>query len=94
MTRVRLGDVPVRGKNVRWKEFGADGILLDVVSGEYAQVDEAGALICRQIDGRKTAGEIIEHVASDFEGEGNTVAEDTLEFMEELLDRGLILVSS
>jgi hypothetical protein len=92
MPRIRLGDVPARGENIRWKEFGSDGILLDVQSGEYFQVEEAGVMICRQIDGRKTAGEIIEYVASLFEGEGDIVVEDTLEFMEELQDKGLISV--
>lgn len=90
MGRIQAGSVVKRGESIRGREFGDAGVLLDVSSGEYVQTDEVGLAIWEQIDGRKTAAEIVEALAAHFDADAQTIAGDTAEFIEELLERGLV----
>ena len=94
MSKIRVESVPRRGDGIRSKEFGEAGVLLNVNSGEYFQVDEVGMAVWGQVDGRKTAGEIIEALAAHFDADQGVLARDAIEFMEELMSRGLISVGA
>jgi hypothetical protein len=92
MRKIRLGSIPKRNENIRWREFGTEGILLDPGSGDYAEVNEVGITIWKHIDGQKTVEEIIEELLAHFDADDVALSEDTAEFMEELIGKGLLSV--
>ena len=92
MQKIQLKSVPRRSENIRWREFGTDGILLDPRSGDYFQVDDVGITIWKRMDGRKTVEKIVEELSSDFCSEEGDMVKDTIEFMERLVGEGLISV--
>lgn len=94
MSRIRVGSVPRRGEGIRSKQFGDAGVLLNVDSGEYFQVDDVGLAVWEQVDGWKTAGEIVEALAARYDADEGVLAEDAIEFLEELMTRGLISVGA
>lgn len=92
MSRIRLEGALKRGNNITWREFGVEGVLLDLHSGEYFQLDDVGLMIWMQIDGRKTAARIVQEIISHFDADTGILAADTIEFLEDLLSKGLISV--
>jgi hypothetical protein len=92
MQKIQLRSIPKRNENIRWREFGTEGILLDPGSGDYAEINEVGIAIWKHIDGQKTVEEIIEELLAHFDADDASLSEDTAEFMEELISRGLLSV--
>jgi hypothetical protein len=94
MSRIRMESVPRRGEGVRSKQFGEAGVLLNVVSGEYFQVDDVGLAVWEQVDGRKTAGEIVEALSARYAADEGVLAGEAVEILEDLMTRGLISVGA
>jgi len=92
MQEIRFESIPKRNENVSWKEFGTDGILLNLVTGDYFDVNETGLLIWDQADGRKTVNGIAEEVAARFAVRTEDLARDVIEFLQELAGKGLVSV--
>ncbi len=92
MQKIRLNRVPKRKETISWREFGADGILLDPRSGDYFEINEVGLMIWKHIDGQKTIEQIIEELADHFDADGEDLVKDTAEFIEDLISKGIILV--
>lgn len=92
MKKIRLQGIPKRNEAIRWREFGTDGILLNPGSGDYFEVSETGLMIWMHVDGRRTVEEIIRELAARFDTDPEDLSRDTVEFMEELTDRGLVSI--
>lgn len=90
MRKIRLSSVPKRNESIPWREFGAEGILLDPGSGDYFRVNEMGLTIWKHVDGRKTIEEIVEELAAHFDADDDELTKDTAEFIEDLFHKGLI----
>jgi hypothetical protein len=89
-----LGRVPARGESVQWREFGSEAILLDPVTGQFAQVNDTGVVIWACIDGRRTVEEIARQVAADFEADQADVVADVQAFIGDLIDKRLLTLAS
>ena len=91
-TRIDIASTPQRNAKLKWREFGTGVILLDPESGEFTQLNDAGADIWRELDGHTTVAQVIERLGALF-GAESTIAEDCLEFLEDLARGGMILIS-
>ncbi len=89
-----LGRVPARGESVQWREFGSEAILLDPVTGQFAQVNDSGMAIWTRIDGRLTVGDIARAIAGEFEADVEDVVADVQTFIDDLLDKELLTLAS
>lgn len=89
-----LGRVPARGESVQWREFGSEAILLDPVTGQFAQVNNSGVAIWACIDGRRTVEEIARQIAADFEADPTDVVADIQAFIGDLIDKRLLTLAS
>lgn len=84
-----LEKVPSHSPSVVTRKTGNEYILVPV-AGNIADMDsiytlnETGAFIWEQIDGKKTIGEIIKAVVEEFDTEPQTAERDVLEFMESM----------
>lgn len=92
MPGIRLEDIPKWGDDITWREFGVEGVLLDLRSGEYFQIDDVGMMIWKLIDGRKTTAHIVEEMISHFDADEGVLTADTIEFIAGLLSKGLLSV--
>lgn len=86
--------IPRKNEGIQWRAFGTDGILLDPASGDYFEINDVGLLIWTHVDGQRTFEEIIKELASHFDAETDCLTSDTIEFLEELIRRGLISTGS
>jgi coenzyme PQQ synthesis protein D (PqqD) len=91
MQTTPLERIPRKNESIQWRAFGSDGILLDPASGDYFEINEVGLLIWTHVDGQRSIEEIIEELASHFDTDTDgSLTGDTIEFLEELIRRGLI----
>jgi hypothetical protein len=90
MQKIRLNGIPKRKEGISWREFGTEAILLDPRSGDYFEINEAGLLIWKYVDGQRTIGQIIEELAGYFDDDD--LAKDTIEFIEDLIGKGIISI--
>jgi hypothetical protein len=89
-----LGRVPARGEGVQWREFGSEAILLDPVTGQFAQVNNAGLAIWSLIDGRRTIDDISRHIADEFDADATGVVADVQGFVRDLIEKRLLTLVS
>lgn len=84
---------PRRGDHVVWKVIDGKGILLNLESGAYFEVDPVGLSIWHQCDGRTTMEGMAQAVASEFRARVERVQEDLPAFVAELKRRNLVEIA-
>lgn len=82
------------GKDMPWRIIEEEALLVDVNKGEVIHLNEVGAEIWKVINEKKgeetSVEELIEHICSEFEVEKDTAQTDVLEFLDELVEKGLV----
>jgi hypothetical protein len=84
--------VPLQSQKVQWREFGPDAILVDTRTGDYAQINQTGVLIWKEIDGESSVHEIAARLASQFDSDPEELADDVGGFVEELVQKQLLSI--
>jgi hypothetical protein len=76
---------------VRSRLVGDETVLLDLESGMYFGLDGVGKRIWECLGEGLTMGEIAAVIVSEFEVEEAMVRSDLVEFVSDLLERGLLV---
>jgi hypothetical protein len=82
--------IPARHPHVKWKKTGATGVLLNLVSGEYFELDGTAIAIWKAIDGRTPVAGIVRKLATAYGAPPTAVAKDVTAFLATLQKRKLI----
>ena len=72
------------------REVGDDTVLLDLASGMYFGVDGVAKRIWESISEGRNLSETAEVIASEYEVDETQAEADVLEFVSELVERGLL----
>ena len=81
-----------RRSDVKWKQTGRTGILLDLKTGDYFEVDEIALAIWKMLDGKTSTATIASKLAKNYAAPLKTVEKDVGSFVAELKKRKLIAV--
>ena len=70
------------------------GILFDADNGEGFAVEPVAVFIWKQLDGKKTVGDIIHLIKQNFAGlpDDDIVAGNCCDFIDQLVEQGLVTV--
>ncbi len=69
-----------------------DGLVIMAPSGDTTHsLEDIGAFIWNQIDGKRTLQDILEAILSVYDVEEDTAKDDLSNFISQMLDSGLIL---
>ena len=82
-----------RNTKVPFRIIEGEAILVDAKKGEVIHLNEVGAEIWGFLDTRKKVAKVIGHICEVFDVDEKTAREDTLEFIRELTEAGLLLSS-
>ena len=82
--------IPARHSYVKWKTTGATGVLLNLMSGEYYELDGPAIAIWKAIDGRTPVAGIVKKLATTYGAPPTAVARDVTAFLATLRKRKLI----
>ena len=72
---------------------GDETVLLDLSTGIYFGLDGVGKRIWEIVADGKSAGQIIEIIADEYEVDDSRARTDVVEFLGELIERGLLLTN-
>ena len=81
-------------KDIPWRIIEEEALLVDVHKGEVVHLNEVAAEVWKVINEKKdektSVKELIEHICSQFEVDENTAEKDILDFVNELVEKGLV----
>lgn len=80
-----------KNEKVPWRIIEGEAILVDVDDGEVIHLNEVGAEIWNVLDGKKTVSGIMNHIYDTFEVEKEVAKKDALEFLEELIEKKVVV---
>ena len=81
---------PRRRADVKWKKVGRGGILLDLRSGDFYEVDEVGVSIWRMLDGKTTVRAVSDRLAASYDAPPAAIEKDVAKFVADLRRRKLV----
>jgi hypothetical protein len=67
-------------------------VLLDLEGGQYFALDEVSARVWELCDGEHGIGAIVEAIGSEYDAPVETIREDVMAFLQEMLDEKLLVV--
>ncbi len=82
--------IPTKHRHVKWKKTGSTGVLLNLVSGDYYELDGTAIAIWNAIDGRTPVAGIVRKIATAYRVAPKTVEKDVTSFLAALHKRTLI----
>jgi hypothetical protein len=83
-------DQVYRKKDIPWRIIEGEAIVVEVDRDEIIHLNETGAEIWNVVDGKTTVSEIIEHICGVFEVSEEVAERDTLQFLGQLIDMGIV----
>ena len=67
-------------------------VLLDLEGGQYFALDEVSARVWELCDGEHGVDGIVEAISAEYDAPVETIYEDVLAFLEEMVDEKLLVV--
>jgi hypothetical protein len=83
---------PRRRERVLTQTAAGTLVLLDLDGGQYYSLDEVSARVWELCDGEHGVKGIVEEIGTEYDAPVETIYEDVLAFLEEMLDEKLLVV--
>ena len=87
---VALDTQPSRRTDIKWKKIGRAGILLNLKTGDYFELDEIALAIWKMLDGKTSLAKVTSKLIKTYSAPRKTVEKDVVRFVSELQKRRLI----
>jgi hypothetical protein len=82
---------PQRRDRVLTQNAAGTLVLLDLDGGQYYSLDEVSARVWELCDGQHAVGGIVETISAEYDAAAETIYEDVVAFIEEMLDEKLLV---
>jgi hypothetical protein len=79
-----------KNKKIPWRIVEGEAILVDVSGASIIHLNEVGAEIWNVIDGKNSIADIVKHISNTFDVDEKTAQNDTIEFIKQLFEKGVI----
>ena len=79
-----------KNEKIPWRLIEGQAILLDGEEGELIRLNEVGSEIWKAMDGRRTIGDITQHIAASFDVSERQAQKDVRRFVRLLLRQELV----
>lgn len=92
--KLTLNSTVLPSKSQASSELLGEAVILELKSGIYYGLNETGSLIWNSIQESKTLVEIRDVILKEYEVESDLCAEYILQLVEDLADKGLVVVKN
>lgn len=82
--------VLMRAGDVRHRRVGEEAVVLRQASAEVLGLNPVGARLFDLLDGRTPVGRLVDRVLGELEVDRESLERDSLAFLEELLQAGVV----
>lgn len=89
---INLDSIPITVSEVIGRELDGEAVLVLPNQAQVKVINPTGALIWASIDGSRRIGEIAKRLCQEYEVESAEAEQDCLEFIEDLVNRGLVQI--
>jgi len=83
-----------RVEEIPWKEVEGEGIILDLKTGDYFELDEIGLWIWKQLDGKKSVSAIAEKMSEEYQVDKRNALADLTDFIGALQKAALVQMAA
>jgi len=90
MDKIQLDSIPVISRDVVGRIYDQEGVLVNTRKAQIKVINEVGAYIWSMLDGVRSVQEIARAVSTQYDVELDQAEQDTLEFVRDLSQKGLI----
>ena len=90
MDKIQLDSIPVISRDVVGRIYDQEGVLVNTRKAQIKVINEVGAYIWSIVDGVRSVQEIARAVSTQYDVELDQAEQDTLEFVRDLSQKGLI----
>ena len=80
----------IRSPDALAAEVDAEIVLLNMATGYFHQLNAVGSYLWRRLDEPHTVSELCRSAIQDFEADEDVCRQDVHDFVQELLDAGLV----
>ena len=80
----------IKKKKIPWRVIDNEAVIVDLMTNNVLQLNETGRHIWEMIDGDVHVSLIIDSIIEEFDIERDQAKDDTLTFIDTLLEKGLI----
>lgn len=84
---------PLRATDVAYRIIDGEAILVGAKKGRIYSLNTVGSRIWEMVDGKVNVSEIIANICQIFEVEEEQARKDSLEFLQALIDREILVLS-
>ncbi len=93
-----MDSIPIRNENIIFRKIEDEYILVPMLASSdevehIFNLNQVGADVWERIDGKKTVKDIVGALVMEYEGEPEEVEGDVIEFLNDILDAGIIELS-
>jgi hypothetical protein len=92
-TDITLQTIIQRNSNLVTSKIDGEIVMMSIDNGEYYGLDEVGSRIWELIKTPVVVEELISILTDEFEVERNNCIQDTMEFLEDLSKKKLLIIS-
>lgn len=85
-------DCPRRADIIPWREVDDQGLILDIHSGDYFEINETALLIWKSLDGKHSLGRITSMICQTYAVTQKQAASDLKQLLSILAEAKLILM--
>ncbi len=91
--QVDLSSVLAPNEHCPVREVGSGLVLMAAEGTSTHSLDEIGAFIWRQFDGRRNLAEVVDALIAEYDVDQKQATEDVQAFVAQLLEAGLVLTA-
>ena len=93
MNSVSLNSTIKRNPELVSSDVDGEKVMMSIESGEYFGLDSVGSRIWELIENPIQVNKLIELLLDEFEVEKEQCKEDTIDFLDQLFEKRLIIIS-
>lgn len=82
--------IPVKNKNIIWREVKGEGVLLNPREGRYFGLTKVACSFWEKVDGERTTGEIIDLLLKEYDVDKEVLVKDLSELADSLESEKLL----
>lgn len=93
MTAITLQDKPRHSQDTTFQSMPPDTVLLNLTTGYYYSANSLGAAVWHKCDGNTKIEQLLEDLHRQYDVGMDTLSQDVMQFVEEMVREGLLVVS-
>ena len=93
MTEVSLQTAVRASDDVVVRELDGEAVLLNLASGMYFGLDSVGTRMWQLIERHRRLSAIVAAMCDEFDAPADTIEQDVLRLVTELVEKGLVVVA-